>query len=34
MGTAKNYDILRYDDILLMQAEAYIELGNRTMPCH
>ncbi len=27
MGTAKNYDILRYDDILLMQAEAYIELG-------
>jgi starch-binding outer membrane protein, SusD/RagB family len=27
MGTAKNYDILRYDDILLMQAEAYIELN-------
>lgn len=27
MGTAKNYDILRYDDILLIQAEAYIELG-------
>jgi hypothetical protein len=27
MGTAKNYDILRYDDILLMQAEAYIQLG-------
>lgn len=27
MGTAKNYDILRYDDILLFQAEAYIELG-------
>jgi len=27
MGTAKNYDILRYDDVLLMQAEAYIELG-------
>lgn len=27
MGTAKNYDVLRYDDILLMQAEAYIELG-------
>lgn len=25
MGTAKNYDVLRYDDILLMQAEAYIE---------
>jgi starch-binding outer membrane protein, SusD/RagB family len=29
MGTAKNYDILRYDDILLMQAEAYIELGEQ-----
>ncbi len=27
MGTAKNYDILRYDDVLLMQAEAYIQLG-------
>ena len=27
MGTAHNYDILRYDDILLMQAEAYIELN-------
>lgn len=27
MGVAKNYDILRYDDVLLMQAEAYIELG-------
>ena len=27
MGSAKNYDILRYDDVLLMQAEAYIELG-------
>jgi starch-binding outer membrane protein, SusD/RagB family len=27
MGTAKNYDILRLDDIKLMQAEAYIELG-------
>ena len=27
MGTAKNYDILRYDDVLLMQAEAYIELN-------
>jgi hypothetical protein len=27
MGTAKNYDVLRYDDILLIQAEAYIELG-------
>ncbi len=29
MGTAKNYDILRYDDILLIQAEAYIELGEQ-----
>lgn len=29
MGTAKNYDILRYDDILLMQAEAYIQLGQQ-----
>ena len=29
MGTAKNYDILRYDDILLMQAEALIELGRQ-----
>jgi len=29
MGTAKNYDILRYDDILLMQAEAYIETGQQ-----
>jgi len=29
MGTAKNYDILRYDDILLIQAEAYIELGQQ-----
>jgi hypothetical protein len=27
MGTAKNYDIIRFDDVLLMQAEAYIELG-------
>lgn len=27
MGTAKNMDIIRYDDVLLMQAEAYIELG-------
>lgn len=31
MGTAKNYDILRYDDILLMQAEAYIELGQQAL---
>ncbi len=29
MGTAKNTDILRYDDIILMQAEAYIELGQQ-----
>ena len=29
MGTAKNYDIIRYDDILLMQAEAYIEMGQQ-----
>lgn len=29
MGTAKNEDVLRYDDILLMQAEAYIELGQQ-----
>lgn len=29
MGTAKNVDILRYDDILLMLAEAHIELGEQ-----
>jgi hypothetical protein len=29
MGSAKNYDILRYDDVLLMLAEAYIELGQQ-----
>lgn len=29
MGTAKNYDIIRFDDVLLMQAEAYIELGQQ-----
>lgn len=29
MGSAKNYDILRYDDVLLMKAEAYIELGQQ-----
>lgn len=29
MGVAKNYDILRYDEVLLMQAEAYIELGEQ-----
>ncbi len=27
MGSAKNVDVLRYDDVLLMQAEAYIELN-------
>jgi hypothetical protein len=31
MGTARNYDILRYDDVLLMQAEAYIELGQQDL---
>lgn len=31
MGTAKNYDVLRYDDVLLMQAEAYIELGQQDL---
>jgi len=29
MGVAKNYDVIRYDDVLLMQAEAYIELGQQ-----
>ena len=29
MGTAKNYDIIRYDDVLLMLAEAYVELGQQ-----
>lgn len=29
MGVAKNVDILRYDDVLLMLAEAYIELGQQ-----
>lgn len=29
MGTAKNYDILRYDDVLLILAEAYIQLGQK-----
>lgn len=29
MGVAKNYDIIRYDELLLMQAEAYIELGQQ-----
>jgi len=27
IGSAKNVDVLRYDDVLLMQAEAYIELN-------
>ncbi len=27
IGTSKNIDIIRYADVLLMQAEAYIELG-------
>ncbi|RYG03121.1 MAG: RagB/SusD family nutrient uptake outer membrane protein, partial [Chitinophagaceae bacterium] len=31
IGTAKNVDILRYDDVLLMQAEAYIELGQQNL---
>jgi hypothetical protein len=31
MGSAKNVDILRYDDVLLMQAEAYIELNQPTL---
>ena len=26
MGVAKNYDVIRFDEVLLMQAEAYIEL--------
>lgn len=29
MGVAKNYDIIRYDEVLLIQAEAYIELGQQ-----
>lgn len=29
MGVAKNYDVLRYDDILLIQAEAFIETGQQ-----
>jgi hypothetical protein len=31
MCSLKNYDVLRYDDILLMQAEAYIELGQQDL---
>lgn len=29
MGVSKNIDIIRYADVLLMQAEAYIELGEQ-----
>lgn len=29
IGTSKNTDIIRYDDVLLWQAEAYIELGQQ-----
>ncbi|MFD1820593.1 Starch-binding associating with outer membrane [Pseudarcicella hirudinis] len=29
IGSSKNIDIIRYDDVLLMQAEAYIELGQQ-----
>ena len=34
IGTSKNIDIIRYADVLLMQAEAYIELGeqDKAMP--
>lgn len=34
MGVSKNIDIIRYADVLLMQAEAYIELGqqDKAMP--
>lgn len=31
MGSAKNVDVLRYDDVLLMQAEAYIELNQPSL---
>ena len=31
MGVAKNYDIIRYDEVLLIQAEAYIELGQHAL---
>ena len=31
MGVSKNIDIIRYADVLLMQAEAYIELGQQDM---
>lgn len=34
IGTSKNIDIIRYADVLLMQAEAYIEMGeqDKAMP--
>jgi hypothetical protein len=31
IGTAKNIDIIRYADVLLWQAEAYIELGQQDL---
>jgi hypothetical protein len=31
IGSSKNIDVLRYDDVLLMQAEAYIELGQQAL---
>lgn len=31
MGSAKNYDVIRYDDVLLMLAEAYIESGQQNL---
>ena len=31
MGTSRNADILRYDDVLLWLAEAYIELGQHNL---
>lgn len=31
IGSAKNIDVIRYDDVLLMQAEAQIELGNQAL---
>ncbi len=31
MGVSKNIDIIRYDDVILMQAEAYIELGQQAL---
>ena len=31
IGSSKNIDIIRYDDVLLMQAEAYIELGQQNL---